>query len=131
MKLTTQFTIRTNPISLNHAYPSNKQGRRFLTKEGKEYKELIGWEATMAGAFYTPPIEVKLIFYFKDNRKRDVDNFIKLVLDSLSGIIYKDDSDVTAIYARKAVDKNNPRISITIRKLKELHPDGEIEFDKN
>lgn len=33
--------ISANPLPLNRLYPTNKSGRRFLSKEGQEYKRAV------------------------------------------------------------------------------------------
>lgn len=53
--------------------------------------------------------------YFPDKRKRDAGNYRKLVCDSLSGIAYSDDSQlVSETWVRAGLDRENPRIEITL-----------------
>lgn len=43
----------------------------------------------------TGPIKVEIIAYRPDNRKRDLDNLLKAVLDGMAkGMIYKDDAQI-------------------------------------
>ncbi len=47
-------------------------------------------------------IEMELIFFLaEDYEKRDVDNFIKIITDSLIGIWYEDDGQIKKIIAEK------------------------------
>lgn len=64
-------------------------------------------------------IEVQVILYFGDKRRRDWDNYHKLSFDSLSGIVWEDDTQVQKAVVYKDYDKDNPRIEIIIRKLDE------------
>ena len=61
--------------------------------------------------------KVTIIYYFKDRRRRDPDNYSgKFILDGLvrSGIIIDDSFDCIDLYLRGDVDKNNPRTEILI-----------------
>ena len=53
--------------------------------------------------------------YFPDLRKRDAGNYRKMIGDALSGIAYSDDSQlVSETWERKGIDRENPRIEITL-----------------
>ena len=66
---------------------------------------------------------VKISYFFKDNRKRDPDNFSgKMILDPLvkEGVLKDDNFDVVTLQIGKAgVDKLNPRTEIEITNLEE------------
>lgn len=99
------FTVNETPISLNNAYPSRKRGGRFLTPEGERFKNLVGLNAKVAknkiNEELEGPYEVTIDFHFKDKRKRDIDNYAKLILDSMTGIIWDDDSEIHALHLYK------------------------------
>ena len=119
------FEIDVAPMSLNNAYNSNREGRRFLTAKGRFYKNSIAWAAksAMSGRpVFQDPIEIHFQFFYPDNRKRDLDNSIKLTLDSLVGICFEDDSEIVKIIAEKKIDKINPHICISIQQLKYPNP---------
>lgn len=48
-------------------------------------------------------ISVIVEFTFKDKRRRDLDNFNKVLLDSCTGIIWEDDSQIWELILRKFV----------------------------
>lgn len=53
--------------------------------------------------------------WFPDKRKRDAGNYRKLITDTLSGIVYTDDSQlVCETWERVGFDKERPRIEISI-----------------
>lgn len=113
------FEIDVAPMSLNNAYNSNRNGRRFLTKEGAVYKNTIAWAAKEAmnlksTPFFKAPITVHFQFFYPDSRRRDLDNSIKLTMDALDGICFEDDSEVHKICAEKKIDKNRPHIRIIV-----------------
>lgn len=68
---------------------------RFLSKEGRSYKKLaseIAFYSSLGKKFGKRKIEVKIVQFLPDGRKRDRDNGIKIVFDSLelSGLIDND-----------------------------------------
>jgi Holliday junction resolvase RusA-like endonuclease len=91
------------------------QGRRFLTKTGKDLKRLIGLElmTQWKHEVLKGDVTVNVIFYFKDNRK-DIDNCLKATLDCMTGIIWEDDRQITELHVYKEIDKKNPRVEISV-----------------
>jgi Holliday junction resolvase RusA-like endonuclease len=51
---------------------------------------------------------------FRPARRGDLDNTLKSILDSLTGIAWDDDSQVRCIYAERREDKVNPRVEVEI-----------------
>ena len=104
--------IHTEPISLNLMY----RGRRFLTQRAKDTKRFMSLEfqTQYKGDIMEGDVCLNVLFYFKDKRKRDIDSHLKALLDSMSGIVYKDDSQVNELHVYKQVDKENPRVEISI-----------------
>lgn len=46
--------------------------------------------------------------------KPDLDNYVKLVLDALNGVVFRDDKDVATILARKLWTDEQPGMRITV-----------------
>jgi len=63
------------------------------------------------------PVSIDIRMYFGDRRKRDRDNYHKIAIDSLSGIVFADDVLIEEARVEKLYDKNNPRYEITIQIL--------------
>ena len=110
-----KLVIPGNPLSVNHLYGVHGK-RRFLYKAGKIYKTLV---ATIAKTEFKKPLEnnnvcMEIRYYFPDNRRRDVTNYDKSPIDALSGIAFKDDSQIQECMLKKYVDKSNPRTEIDI-----------------
>lgn len=115
------FSVPVLPMSLNNAYYNLGNGGRRLNDKGKMYKATIGWSAKEAmrdRPFFKNPIFIHFEFYYPDNRLRDLDNAIKLTLDSLKGICFTDDSEVTKIIAEKK--KGPAKIHIIIEQIYNL-----------
>ena len=114
------ISLPLKALSLNTAYPSNKFGRRYLTQEGKDYKEAIGY---LIKSKYKNKVNedskfiVFIDFYFADNRRRDIDDYFKLLLDAVSGIIWADDSQIWVLGGTKHHKSKNYEIALDIRKI--------------
>ena len=99
------------PPSVNHLY-ATVRGRRVLSKEGRNYKSAIGLSISvdMSRKRLTIPsktaqIGIAALFTFDNNRRTDLDNRLKALLDCLTGLVYPDDSQVAAILTTKRIDK--------------------------
>lgn len=73
------------------------------------------------GEVIKTPLGVVLGLWHGTRRTTDVDNFNKLVLDAMTGIVYEDDSQIVELTIRKGYDKENPRIEVDIH----IPPDTE------
>jgi Holliday junction resolvase RusA-like endonuclease len=89
-------------ISENAAYKnrewSGKRGRK-STQDAEMLKTQIGWEIKTQCPGITPDgdneFEVHLQITFPDKRKRDISNYEKLIFDSMIGIVFDDDRQIS------------------------------------
>jgi len=83
-------------------------------------KELYQLEAQnqYKGKVMLIDLDMEIILFFKDRRRRDVDNYNKLALDSLEGIVYENDEQVQKLTVEKRISVEDPRIEIKINKIK-------------
>jgi Holliday junction resolvase RusA-like endonuclease len=51
---------------------------------------------------------------YRPARRGDLDNCLKVMIDSLKGVAFVDDSQVVHITARRFEDKANPRAVVTV-----------------
>lgn len=63
-------------------------------------------------------LKISFEVYYTTNIRFDLDNLIKRYLDTFNGIIYKDDSQVVEIRAKKVKTKRAPFTKIIIHKAK-------------
>lgn len=114
-----------------------KQGRTYTDSETKAYEQkIVAYYRNAFGSFRWPDaafIRVKVIAYYQipksatksaiatmragvtyPARKPDIDNVLKIVLDALNGVAYKDDSRVIGVEAEKAYS-TTPRIVIELK----------------
>jgi crossover junction endodeoxyribonuclease RusA len=90
-----------------------------MTAEGKALKEQYQWEASAQwkGKPIEGDIEISITLYFGTKRRADLDNFNKLSLDALTGIVYQDDSQIARLTIVRHYDKAKPRIQIATVQL--------------
>jgi len=89
-------------------------GHMTVSAEAKAYKTSAGWAAKVAGIdVLDGPVAVTLRVY-RAQKSGDLDNRIKVILDSLKGIAWEDDSQVTELHAYRYDDKTNPRVEVEI-----------------
>lgn len=92
------------PPSVNHYWNQRGQGGRFVSAFGKAYRQEVWAEFKQKYPGFKPftgRLQVRILASPPDNRKRDLDNILKSLLDSMKHAgVYKDDSqiDVLQIY---------------------------------
>lgn len=114
-----QFTLELPPTS-NQLYRTVHRGGRtyqYMTGEARAWKQAAQWQ--MKDGRYKViegPVEVVATFYLKYDR--DVDN-LKILLDSLEGIVLKNDRQVEALHIFKEKGAKNPRVELEVYELEE------------
>ncbi len=116
-------------ITIFEIPPSNNKfigrGSNYTQRiEYQEQKRHWEWLINAAARNYTgeslKKAVVKITYYFKDNRRRDPDNYSgKFILDGLvkAGIIEDDSFKHIKLVLDGKCDKDNPRTEIEITKL--------------
>lgn len=90
-----------------------------MDKKGKTLKEDYQWQARgqHTGKPLTSRLEIHVKLFFGRRGTRDWDNFHKLSMDALSGIVWEDDEQIDIAHVEKHFDKENPRIEIEVHEL--------------
>jgi len=114
-----KIVLKGNPLSTQTIYRSACRGRfptRYMTKRGKELKALYQSEAKKQykKKIVSTDCALEVTLFFKDKRRRDVDNFNKIILDALEGVVYEDDKQIQKLTITKDYSKENPRVEIKI-----------------
>lgn len=112
------ITLEGNPLSTNQIY--RRHGHIIYMKtDAKHLKESYQWQAK--SQWKKKPlkddISVEIKIYFSDRRKRDWDNYHKLTMDSLTSIVWVDDSQIKKAYVQLFYDKMNPRTEIIVNSI--------------
>ena len=112
--LTEQAFTLPLPPSANR-YWRNWRGRMVISSEARKYKEQVSKVLAEQGAVCLGDGPVAILMrVFRKIKSGDLDNRIKVVLDSLRGIVYQDDKQVVEIHAFRHDDRDNPRVEIQI-----------------
>ena len=106
-------------VSTNALYTINRHnGRRILSRKARDHKQAMTMEAKSQVGRKNPmagEVKAEIYWFMPDHRKRDIDN-LKMVIDAMTGVLWKDDSNIWELTIRKYVDKENPRIEIMVHK---------------
>lgn len=100
------------PPSVNHYY-RHVGPRVLISREGRNYREMVANRIKAEGIKkLVGDVEVCIHLYPPDKRRRDVDNVLKCLLDTLTaGELYNDDSQIKTLH---------------ISKLEPMPPDGAV-----
>lgn len=115
------FNIPITP-SVNHMYIPTKSGKKILNATAKKYirdvqnivrneMKASKWQTDNDNVWY----HMDLYFYFQDKRIRDSHNCIKLLTDTLEGLLFKNDYFVMPRIQHVELDKKNPRIEVIFK----------------
>lgn len=129
---TPRFIIPGNPIAWQRANPGKTRMYDAQKKIKLDYTYQIQSQYSCKDLL-DGPLELDITFYFRmppshhkhfdklrltpHHFRPDLSNLVKLIEDVGSGVLYKDDSLIASLIARKLYD-DNPRIEFF---LKELH----------
>lgn len=89
--------------------------RVLLSKEARAYRERCAFAAAMQwkGAPLTGPVRIHADV-FMPNKRGDLTNREKQLLDAIQGRVIVDDSQVVDMRMVRHTDKDNPRVEIEI-----------------
>lgn len=109
------------PVSVNQYYRAILRGRiccSILSKKGREFKERIANLVSDSQKQPTDkPVMVVIKLYPPDRRKRDLDNYLKSLLDSLTGIAYVDDSQINCLAISREDVVKGGKVEIKIKEI--------------
>lgn len=115
--------------SVNKYYRS-WQGRVLISKDGREFKKevdllLNNYEKILG------KIKLTLILYFKDKRKRDLDNYNKVLIDCLKNRLFEDDDQIYQLYMEKHIGCGFNKICIIVDPIEETIDENIIDEINN
>jgi len=118
----TIIVLRGKPMSTNGIYKTVCRGNfpsRYLSAKGKALKEDYQWQIKQQwkDGIIRSPLSVVIRTYHDNHRKNDWDNFHKLSMDALTGIVYEDDSQIEQAIVTKHYDHDFPRIEIEVMSI--------------
>jgi crossover junction endodeoxyribonuclease RusA len=91
-------------VSHNTYYRIYK-GHYTISKIGRAFRERVrnSVRASAPSKPLTEPIKLRLLFAFKDKRRRDLDNYQKALIDALKGVVFADDSQIFVLTSGKVI----------------------------
>lgn len=121
MREITKFEFIGVGMSEHAIYKRGCGKRMYMTQEGLVQKELFAWLARRQWKdkkILTDKVGYKMRIYFPDKRRRDMDNYKRILFDALIGIVYNDDSQIIEECTKKFIDQAYPRIELDIYEIK-------------
>lgn len=106
------------PPSSNHRLMLVK-GRFVTSPEAREYKEQAHRRALAHGLRPIPGDVSFTMNVYRPRRAGDLDNYLKLVWDALSGAAWHDDAQVSELHAYRYEDKERPRVEVWVSQQSE------------
>jgi len=61
----------------------------------------------------TGPVSLTVAI-FRERRSGDLDNFLKILIDAMQGVFYRNDSQIREIHATLHEDKHEPRCEVMV-----------------
>lgn len=106
------------PPTVNSYYKVTRNGQRYLDKKVRIFREAVGASVheQMAGVSLDDSLFMEVYLFPPDRRKRDLDNYMKGLLDALTQAgLWEDDSQIDQlhIYRGEVVDGGSVRIEVT------------------
>ena len=104
MKRLMKLELDGLPPTVNHSY--EKRGRRlYKSPECRKYQEGVSEKLHKEWGNrkrYAGPVELRITFYTKDQRRWDIDNRVKALQDCLSyGGVIQDDSQIRTLHVER------------------------------
>lgn len=114
-----QTTIAGNPVTKARArFYADKV---YTPKKTRLAEQALQWALKAACAHEEPnrvdDLGLSAIFYTRTKQRCDVDNFLKLLMDACTGIIWGDDLQVTEVSGKVVRGDEHPRIDVLIYRL--------------
>ena len=96
----------------------------FKTRKYEQEVKSLFQIAMFGKAMLEGPVQVTITAYFTSKKKTgwhtsrpDLDNIIKVILDSMNGIVLQDDAAVAQIIASKQYDEGEERVEVQIENV--------------
>lgn len=108
----TMLVVPGNPWSKSR--PRFARGRTYQPRDDLEAERRMASHLARSPARFTGNVFLACHFYRSNYQRIDVDNLVKHVCDSATGVLWKDDSQVTATVAVLDYDPVQPRTVIVV-----------------
>lgn len=110
------IVLRGQAMSNQHIY--GHRGRiRYMKSDAKKLKAIredavrIQWQGMPV---LSDEIFLVVRYFHKNKIRRDIDNYGKLVLDCMEGIVFEDDYQISQMLNIRLLDRSDPRVEIDL-----------------
>lgn len=108
------FEMPGIPPSVNMYVRHTKTGRHYVSADAKNFQTVVGLYSR-GKRIRAEEYGVKIVVYLGYKQKGDVDNFAKVVLDSMVKCeVIDSDAKVMVLHLFKFRDRDNPRTDVTV-----------------
>lgn len=117
------FILKSIPTLLNRLYiPIIRSGSPSIrkSKDGKESTKLIQMEAIRqkANKMLSGDLSMKIDFCIKKGKREpDIDAVLKLLMDSLEDVMYKNDKQIKFLQVAKHLDQDESELVVLVEEL--------------
>jgi len=104
------------PPSVNHYLRHTRMGRHYVTSEATQFKDLVlAVAASKQLVIRSKHYGVEISIFLGKKQKGDLDNFCKVMIDSLVyAAVIDSDAKITDLRMTKSRDVSNPRTVVSI-----------------
>ncbi|EPK6501878.1 RusA family crossover junction endodeoxyribonuclease [Klebsiella aerogenes] len=107
------------PPSVN-SYWRRGNGRTYINQKGREYRQAVRELLESKGLDINTAarLNLRIVAYMPDRRRRDIDNILKAVLDSLEhGGLMQDDAQIDVLKVVRGCVVPGGQLSIRVREI--------------
>lgn len=95
-------------------YFRNVNGRMVRSREANDYKAQVGTLCNLEGLQPLAGNVCVTVDVYRPIKRGDLDNYTKILLDSLNGWAYRDDAQIVELHASRHEDAANPRVEVSV-----------------
>lgn len=116
-----KLTIYAVPPSTNTYWRTSVKGKRaihYISQEGKHFREQVHAVAQVENL--TPilgPCKVSIVYCVSKNRRKDVDNILKGLLDALEGCLFANDSQVMELSVQCKTNAGEDKLEVEVEEM--------------
>ena len=113
-----KFSIDFLPVSVNASYRSFKN-RVYKSQRLRDFEKKMEdiFDSFENVEILQGKLSIDVTFEMKGSRKRDLDNMMKSLLDSLEGKVFENDSEIYEMNVRKIANCKEDKTIISIKQI--------------